>query len=46
MICPRCGSDDIRKMGHQITLRGKKQRYLCHKGHTFYDKNDYYKKKR
>lgn len=46
MVCPRCGSTDIRKMGHQITLRGKLQRWMCHKGHTFYAKNDYAKGKK
>lgn len=41
MICPKCGSSQICKMGKHITLRGKLQRYMCHKGHTFYDKKDY-----
>lgn len=41
MECPKCGSDDIRKVGRVITLRGKLQRYICDKGHTFYKKSDY-----
>lgn len=40
-VCPKCGSDDIRKIGHTLSLRGRKQRYQCHKGHTFYAKDDY-----
>lgn len=44
MKCPRCGNTDIVKLGKHRTLRGRKQRYLCLKGHTFYDKNDYAKK--
>lgn len=43
MNCPRCRSTDIRKIGHIITLRGKKQRYICSKGHTFYEAKDYKK---
>lgn len=40
-ICPKCKSNDIRKMGKHITLRGVKQRYMCNRGHTFYEPGDY-----
>jgi len=39
--CPKCGSDDVRKIGHILSLVGKKQRYQCDKGHTFQAKEDY-----
>ncbi|KKN03872.1 hypothetical protein LCGC14_1103320 [marine sediment metagenome] len=45
MECPRCGSDDVRKLGHIISRRGKKQRYQCINGHTFYNEKDYAIKK-
>lgn len=42
--CPQCGSTDIRKNGSHPTLRGWKTRYLCNKGHSFYDPKDYERK--
>jgi len=39
--CPRCGSDDVRKLSKIPTLRGRLQRYLCINGHTFYEEADY-----
>ena len=41
MECPRCGSTDIRKIGHVITQRGKQQRWQCARAHTFAKKSDY-----
>ena len=41
--CPVCGSTDVRKNGGHPTLRGWKTRYLCFKGHSYYDKKDYAK---
>lgn len=38
MKCPKCGSTKIMKWGTVGTLQGEKQRYHCHKGHTFYAK--------
>jgi len=36
MNCPRCESDQIRKMGFRITTKGKFQRHQCKKcGHVF-----------
>ena len=46
MDCPRCGTSDVRKIGRTISLTGLKQRYQCHKGHTFFKKSDYCVKKR
>jgi len=40
--CPKCGSHDIRKIGHIVSLIGKKQRYQCNKGHTFFAPKDYF----
>jgi len=37
MQCPKCGSDETRKRGFEITTKGKKQRYQCKTcGKTFY----------
>ena len=38
MICPKCGSKQIVRFGFIPTVKGggKKQRYRCEKGHTFY----------
>jgi len=35
MKCPKCGSKDIRKAGFRLSVKGKKQKYLCIHGHTF-----------
>ena len=31
MNCPACGSNDVKKSGHSLTLNGQKQRYHCNK---------------
>jgi transposase-like protein len=41
LICPKCGSSRVVKLGFIPTIHGEKQRYRCHKGHTFYAKKDY-----
>lgn len=41
LICPRCGTDDVRKIGKILTQRGKVQRWICIKGHTFFALEDY-----
>ncbi len=47
MNCPKCGSSRIVKLGFIPSVSsGEKQRYRCHKGHTFYAQKDYVKKRR
>ena len=41
IVCPRCGSENIRKLGHVITQRGRQQRLQCEFGHCFAPLNQY-----
>lgn len=38
MKCPKCGSTEVVKFGKypSVSEGKKKQRYRCHRGHTFY----------
>lgn len=37
MRCPKCKSEKIVKFGVYPSVKlGERQRYRCHKGHTFY----------
>ena len=39
--CPKCGSCHIVHHGFKTTIkRGKQQRYMCEKGHTFYNEEE------
>jgi transposase-like protein len=39
--CPKCENTDVVHHGFKITISGgKRQRYMCGKGHTFYFDNN------
>lgn len=40
MKCPKCGDAKYIKHGIIETTKGRRQRYMCPKGHTYYADND------